>query len=63
MQATITYLLSEQAQKAAILATGQPVARKQSTTIDVTEQARGENHGCLVKVAAGPFTLQREYAL
>lgn len=35
MQATITYLLSEQAQRAQMAATGQPVARKQTTTEDV----------------------------
>lgn len=35
MQATITFLLSEQAQRAQIAATGQPVARKQTTTEDI----------------------------
>ncbi len=36
MQATITYLLTEQAQRAQMAATGQPVARRQSMTIEVT---------------------------
>ena len=36
MQATITYLLTEQAQRAAMAATGQPVSRKQIHTIEVT---------------------------
>ncbi len=36
MQATITYLLTEQAQRAQMAATGQPVTRKQQLTIDVT---------------------------
>ena len=35
MQATITYLLTEQAQRAQMVATGQPVARKQTVTIEV----------------------------
>jgi len=35
MQATITYLLTEQAQRAQMAATGQPVARKQLATIEV----------------------------
>jgi hypothetical protein len=35
MQATITYLLTEQAQRAQMAATGQPVARKQSITVEV----------------------------
>jgi hypothetical protein len=35
MQATITYLLTEAAQRAAMAATGQPVARKQTMTIEV----------------------------
>ena len=35
MQATITYLLTEQTQRAQMAATGQPVARKQTMTIDV----------------------------
>jgi hypothetical protein len=35
MQATITYLLTEQAQRAQMAATGQPVTRKQSVTVDV----------------------------
>ena len=38
MQATITYLLTEQAQRAAMAATGQPVARKQTLTIDITTE-------------------------
>jgi hypothetical protein len=38
MQATITYLLTEQAQRAQMAATGQPVARKQTTTVDVTAE-------------------------
>ncbi len=38
MQATITYLLTEQAQRDAMAATGQPVARKQSITVDVTAE-------------------------
>lgn len=36
MQATITYLLTEQAQRAQMAATGQPVARKQVRTVEVT---------------------------
>jgi hypothetical protein len=36
MQATITYLLTEQAQRAQMAATGQPVARKQTMSIEVT---------------------------
>jgi hypothetical protein len=36
MQATITYLLTEQAQRAQMAATGQPVARKQSKTVEIT---------------------------
>ena len=35
MQATIAYLLTEQAQRAQMAATGQPVARKQTTTEDI----------------------------
>ena len=35
MQATITYLLTEQAQRAQMAATGQPVARKQTIQIEV----------------------------
>ncbi len=38
MQATITYLLTEQAQRAQMAATGQPVARKQTHTIDITPE-------------------------
>lgn len=38
MQATITYLLSEQAQRAQMAATGQPVARKQVQLLDVVEK-------------------------
>src|SRR5258708_39817988 len=34
MQATITYLLTEQAQRAQMAATGQPVARKQTMTVE-----------------------------
>ena len=41
MQATITYLLTEQAQRAAMAATGQPVARKQTMTIDITPEDLG----------------------
>jgi len=36
MQATITYLLTEKAQRAQMAATGQPVARKQSKTVEIT---------------------------
>ena len=36
MNATITYLLTEQAQRTQMAATGQPVARTQTTTIEVT---------------------------
>ena len=36
MQATVTYLLTEQAQRAQMAATGQPAARKQTMTIEVT---------------------------
>lgn len=36
MQATITYLLTEQAQRAQMAATGQPVARKQTVTVEIT---------------------------
>ena len=36
MQATITYLLTEQAQRAQMAATGQPVARKQVKTVEIT---------------------------
>ena len=36
MQATITYLLTEQAQRALMAATGQPVSRRQVHVIDVT---------------------------
>lgn len=35
MQATITYLLTEQAQREQMVATGQPVARKQTVTVEV----------------------------
>lgn len=35
MQATITYMLSETAQRAAMVATGQPVERKQTVTVEV----------------------------
>lgn len=35
MQATITYLLTEQAQRAQMVATGQPVARKQTMRVEV----------------------------
>ena len=35
MQATITYLLTEQAQRAQMMATGQPVARKQISTVEI----------------------------
>jgi hypothetical protein len=38
MQATITYLLSEQAQRVQMAATGQPVARKQVRTIEVSAE-------------------------
>lgn len=38
MQATITYLLTKQAQRAQMAATGQPVARKQTMIIDVTAE-------------------------
>lgn len=38
MQATITYLLTEQAQRAKIMETGQPVSRKQTITVDITSQ-------------------------
>jgi hypothetical protein len=38
MQATITYLLSKQAQRAQMAATGQPVARKQTATVDITAE-------------------------
>jgi hypothetical protein len=38
MQATITYLLTEQAQRAQMAATGQPVARKQTMTIEVSAE-------------------------
>ena len=38
MQATITYLLTEQAQRAQMAATGQPVARKQTMTIDIATE-------------------------
>lgn len=41
MQATITYLLTEQAQRAAMVATGQPVARKQTMTIEVPAEDLG----------------------
>ena len=36
MQATITYLLTEQAQRTQMAATGQPVARKQTVTVEVS---------------------------
>lgn len=35
MQATITYMLTEQAQRAQMVATGQPVPRKQTDTVEV----------------------------
>ena len=35
MQATITYLLTEQAQRAQMAATGQPVARKQQVSVEI----------------------------
>jgi hypothetical protein len=38
MQATITYLLTEQAQRAQMAATGQPVARKQTMTIEISAE-------------------------
>jgi len=38
MQATITYLLTEQAQRAQMTATGQPVARKQVATVEVSAE-------------------------
>jgi hypothetical protein len=38
MQATITYLLTEQAQRAQMAATGQPVARKQVLTVEVAPE-------------------------
>ena len=38
MQATITYLLTEQAQRAQMAATGQPVARKQTMTVEVAAE-------------------------
>jgi len=38
MQATITYLLTEQAQRAQMATTGQPVARKQIMTIEVAPE-------------------------
>jgi uncharacterized protein YbaA (DUF1428 family) len=38
MQATITYLLTEQAQREQMAATGQPVARKQVITIEVAPE-------------------------
>ena len=38
MQGTITYLLTEQAQRVQMAATGQPVARKQTVTIDITAE-------------------------
>jgi len=36
MQATVSYTLTEQAQRAQMAATGQPVARKQTMTIEIT---------------------------
>jgi len=41
MQATITYLLTEQAQRAQMAATGQPVARKQTITVEVPTEDLG----------------------
>lgn len=38
MQATVTYLLTEQAQRAAMAATGQPVTRKQTMIIEVPKE-------------------------
>ena len=38
MQATITYCLTEAAQRAQMAATGQPVARTQQTTVDITSE-------------------------
>jgi hypothetical protein len=38
MQATITYLLTEQAQRAQMMATGQPVARKQTTSVEISAE-------------------------
>lgn len=38
MQATITYTLSEQAQRAQMAATGQPVARQQSKTVQISPE-------------------------
>ena len=38
MQATVIYMLSEQAQRDAMAAIGQPVARKHSMTIDITAE-------------------------
>jgi len=38
MQATITYLLTEQAQRAQMVATGQPVARRQVAIVEVSPE-------------------------
>jgi len=41
MQATITYRLTEQAQRAQMAATGRPVARKQTITVEVPTEDLG----------------------
>lgn len=44
MQATITYLLTEQAQRAQMAATGQPVSRKQTVNVEVAPEDLGLLH-------------------
>ena len=46
MQTTITYLLTEQAQRAQMAVTGQPIARTQTVTVDLPPQ-----HAALLQIA------------
>ena len=65
MQATITYLLSEQAQRAQIAATGQPVARKQSVAVEVSTELflRGTKAQVLAIDASGTVTADLTHKL
>lgn len=63
MQATITYLLSEQAQRAQMAATGQPVARKQVLVEDIPVELLDSPLATIAEDGALSFNLTRDIAV
>jgi len=63
MQATITYLLTEQAQRAQMMATGQPVTRKQTTIEDIPAELLTSPYAKIDEAGNLAFDLTRTVGL